>query len=367
MSLPVVELRGSPYEQGLAHGRALRERIAHNLKVYYQRFAREAGLEREELLRRTRRYLTALRHQSEDYVQGMRGISDASGIPQDEIAFLNLRYELLYFQVGQRMQEASEGVPPEGDGCTSFALLPEKTREGHLVMGQNWDWIPQAAGALLAFTEPDGLRGLAFSEAGIFGAKIGLNSAGVGLAINGMLTTDDDWSRLARPFHLRCHEVLRARDFDAALSLLADEPRSCTTNFLVAQAPDRVADLEAAPERICRLTCEAGFLAHANHFRDPEGLGVVEPPNPRRHLSRHREARLSALLSAGGPLSIVEIQERLRDHVGRPNSVCRHEDGEIPVEQRVRTLTSIIMDLDAGRLWASDGPPCEGEYQALSL
>ncbi|MFL5805078.1 MAG: hypothetical protein ACJ8CR_25455 [Roseiflexaceae bacterium] len=31
MSLPIVYLQGTPYEQGRQHGAALRERIAHNL------------------------------------------------------------------------------------------------------------------------------------------------------------------------------------------------------------------------------------------------------------------------------------------------------------------------------------------------
>ncbi len=53
----------------------------------------------------------------------------------------------------------------------------------------------------------DGLRTLSFTEAGIFGGKIGLNSAGLGLTVNGLTTTDDDWSRLSKPFHVRCYEI----------------------------------------------------------------------------------------------------------------------------------------------------------------
>jgi hypothetical protein len=60
---------------------------------------------------------------------------------------------------------------------------------------------PEVRGALLHTIEPDGMKTLGFTEAGIFGAKIGLNSAGIGLVINGMTTTDDDWSRLSLPFH----------------------------------------------------------------------------------------------------------------------------------------------------------------------
>jgi isopenicillin-N N-acyltransferase-like protein len=253
------------------------------------------------------------------------------------------------------------------DGCTAFALLPEATAEGHLLMGQNWDWVPGVSGALLRVADPDGARVLGFTEAGIVGIKIGLNGAGVGLCINGMTTTDDDWTRPAKPFHLRCHEILRAPSFEAARAVVTDGERACTTNYLIAQAPRRVVDLEASPLVIGALDCADGCLVHANHFEDPAGIGVTEPPNPMRVHSRFRARRLRELLCEKRPLSAADVRARLRDHENRPNSVCRHEDESQPAAQRVRTLVSIVMDLDARRLWACAGPPCEGEYFEVAL
>jgi isopenicillin-N N-acyltransferase-like protein len=50
MGLPVVRLAGSPYEQGLEHGRALRERIARNVQVYFDRFQREVKPALDEVI-----------------------------------------------------------------------------------------------------------------------------------------------------------------------------------------------------------------------------------------------------------------------------------------------------------------------------
>ncbi len=373
MSFRVVDLSGTPYEQGMQHGRALADAIAANCDVYYDRLRREARLSRVETKERCRGYLSSLKVQSEDYVQGMRGISDGAGIPFDDIVMLNLRYELLYFQYGLKQKGELGEVPsdksgdPPGGGCTAYALLPEATKSGHLMVGQNWDWIPASRGALLRSEELNGLRVLGFTEAGIVGAKIGLNSAGVGLCINGMLTTKDDWSRHTRPFHLRCYEILRRDNFDAALAVVEGEPRACTTNFLIAQAPDQVFDLEAAPDVVGRIACDGGCLSHANHFENPAALGVEEPPNERRHNSEHRAKRLRELLAGGQPFDLDSLQEALRDHANHPNSVCRHEDGDLPPEEHIHTVTSIVMDLAAGTLWASDGPPCRAEYQSVGL
>jgi isopenicillin-N N-acyltransferase-like protein len=371
MSLPVVELAGDAYAQGLAHGRALAAEIAHNLRVYLDRFEREAKLARADLLARSGQYMEALGGRAPDYRRGMAGIAAGAGQPFDLIAMLNLRYELLYYQYGTvRAAEAAQKLGPgrsEPDGCTAFALLPEATAAGRLLVGQNWDWIPEARGALLRVRPEAGPARLGFTEAGIFGTKIGCNAAGVALAINGMLSTTDDWARFTLPFHWRCDAVLGAASFAAALAVIADEPRACTTNYLIAQAPGEVLDLEAAPDALGRVACRDGCLAHANHFEDPAAIGVVEPPSLTRPFSRGRAARLDALLREGRPVTLAALQAMLRDHENRPNSVCRHQDEALPAVERVHTVASVIMDPGAGRLWATDGPPCAGEYQELAL
>ena len=362
MTLPVVHLTGTAYEQGVQHGKILKDRIAHNLDVYFNRFERETGLTRPEVLDRARRYAKAIEHQNGDYFAGMRGVAEGSGFAPDDIAALQVRYEILYYQFGKNA--LSEDV----DGCTAFAVLPEASANGHLLVGQNWDWIPQVQGAVLHTTDPDGMETLAFTEAGIVGGKIGLNSAGIGLAINGMTSTDDDWSTLAKPFHVRCYEILRARDFEAAMAVVTGESRACSTNFLIAQTPDKVVDIEAAPDKLRLLACERGRLTHTNNFTDPAEIGVAEPPNPKRLFSVGRRSRLGELLGAHEKVAVSDIEDGLRDHVRFPYGICRHAaEGLEPPEHHYITVTSVIMDLTAKTLRLTDGVPCENEYQAVTL
>src|SRR3989304_4780182 len=126
---------------------------------------------------------------------------------------------------------------------------------------------------------------LGFTEAGIAGAKIGLNDAGLGLAINGLVSDRDTWSRPKKPFHVRCWEVLAARSLDDALRAVAGSPRSCSSNFLIAKAgtsSPEVVDLELAPDTERRLAPEGGFLCHANHFLETDRLGIRPPPRQDR-------------------------------------------------------------------------------------
>src|SRR6185503_19010082 len=136
VTLPVLHLDGTAYDQGLQHGRALREPIAANLEVYFDRLLTEGQLPADEARTRAETYRPVL--EGHPYWDGMRGIADGSGHALRDILVLNMRYELLYFQYGFCAMV---------DGCTSFAVLPEASANGHLLIGQNWDWIPQVLGA----------------------------------------------------------------------------------------------------------------------------------------------------------------------------------------------------------------------------
>jgi isopenicillin-N N-acyltransferase-like protein len=356
VTLPVLHLDGAAYDQGRQHGLALAERIAANLDTYFDRFQREGHLTPSEARERAEHFLPLLR--DTEYFEGMRGVADGAEQHLVDILALNVRYELLYFQFGYNAMV---------DGCTAFAALPQASANGHLLLGQNWDWIPQVLGAVVHTVEPDGLETLSFTEAGIVGGKIGLNSAGVGLAINGLLSNVDDWSRPETPFHVRCYEILRSRSFDTAMDLVSGTPRACSTNFVLAQAPDQAIDLEAAPDTLARLEPRDGLLVHANHFLDPARLGIVEPPAERRPHSLSRQARLQAILDARAPVAIGDLEIALRDHDDYPDSVCRHLNPDDAEEERYITVTSVIMDLQDLSLRLTDGPPCEHLYDGYSL
>jgi isopenicillin-N N-acyltransferase-like protein len=357
---------------GLTHGKLLKDRIAHNLSTYFDRFQREIHLGRSAVRDVAARFAELAKATEPAYFAGMEGVAAGSGFELIDIAAINARYEILYYQFGrlamaQGLAESEE--PPEAttDGCTAFAALPQITANGHLLVGQNWDWIPEVRGAVLHTTEPDGLQTLAYTECGIVGAKIGFNSDGVSLCINGMTTVDDDWARSVTPFHVRCYKILRSRTLEDAVNVLAGEPRACAGNFLIAQTPDRVADVEAAPDKINVLTCDGGCLTHANHFVAPQDLGIVEAPSERRVYSRRRQNRLRELLTQRVPLTVEGIESALRDTRDDPFGICRHRDHAVGPEEHYVTVTSVVMDLTAKVLHLTDGPPDESPFQTVTM
>jgi isopenicillin-N N-acyltransferase-like protein len=357
VSLPVVEVAGAPYAQGAQHGAALRAAIEHNIALYYGRLASEAQLPPAAARQRAGELLDGLGEHP--YRAALDGLADSTRLPLVDLAVLNFRYELLYYQYGV--------VGLGTDGCSAFAVLPGGAADDHLWLGQNWDWIPDVACAMLRCREPNGDEILSFTEAGIVGGKIGLNSHGLGLTINGLLTTADDWARPGRPFHVRCYDVLRCRSLAAARQIVADAPRACAANFLLAQAPATAVNIEAAPDALCASQPAAHRLAHTNHFRDPLALGVVEPETERRPHTQWRLSRLEALLDQPGRRSRADLLTILRDHQHYPDSICRHTHPADPPDEWCVTVASVLMDLASRELWVSDGSPCTAPYVELAL
>ncbi|HYS71107.1 MAG TPA: C45 family peptidase, partial [Thermoplasmata archaeon] len=187
--LPVLDLVGSPREQGLRHGAAAKDAIAENVRTYFARFEAVGHVSRPEIHRRASAYRRVIAESNADYAAAMDGIAEGSGQELLDIVALNVRYEILYSEFAHLGMEKAAAGPAAAGGCTAFALLPSMTANGHLLLGQNWDWIPGVQGAFVHTREPDGLETLGFTEAGIVGTKIGLNSTGLGLVINGLMST----------------------------------------------------------------------------------------------------------------------------------------------------------------------------------
>ncbi|HAZ27801.1 TPA: peptidase C45 [Candidatus Acetothermia bacterium] len=359
--LPVLDLAGEPYAIGYGHGQGAKSLIERNLALYFRRYRDEAGLARDEVLHRAGVWLDRVKDLDPPYVAMVEGLADGSGFPVRDVAALSARYELFYGEF------ASTGL---ATACTAFALLPERTEDGHLLLGENWDWFPEVAGLWLRVEWGD-LTVLAFTEAGIAGGKIGFNSAGIGLAVNGLLSHLDRWDGDGVPFHVRTWRVLCSPHLQAAIAAVESGPAPCSANFLIADAgTGKAVSLERAPSGTTRVAPSQGVLVHANHFLSPERLGVREPLAEERRSTYIRQDRLTEVLTraAGrGPLTGANVQDALRDHVGHPGSVCRHESPLFPPDLNYRTSLSVVMDLCARRLAYTPGPPCWRAYVPRAL
>ncbi|WP_199035226.1 C45 family autoproteolytic acyltransferase/hydolase [Glycomyces salinus] len=362
--LPLLHLQGSPYRQGVQHGRRLRRQIETNIEVYRSRML-TSGLKENELTERAQRFLGLFTREDAGYRAIMDGIAEGSGQQILDIALLNARYELLYSAWSEFGKPTAESIRGE---CTSFGGPDGVFVDGGTHIGQNWDWFTGVEGALVQWKAGE-TTVLGFTEAGVAGAKIGINSAGLGLCINGLGASVDDWRIDSVPLHLRTWRVLQSTDLQQAIGhALAPRP-ACSANFFVGSAADGVATVETSPvgSRVIYQTGQ-GPLVHANHFRDPEALGVFESWLQSGRVSTfHRCERMETLLAKEAPVSVERLHAAMRDHDGGPIAICRHPVESDPEELRTHTALAVHLELDSQRFSYTWGPPCESEFSTVAL
>ncbi len=355
--LPVLRLEGEPFQQGLAHGRQVAEYVHHNWKLYLRRFLAEAGLTEAEVLRRAALWHERILCEHPDYAATMAGIAAGSGLTEHAVVALNVRFELLYSAFAEQGQSAPE--------CTAAVLLPERTQAGRTLLIENWDWFPDISLVWLHEAR-NGVELLAVTEAGVAGGKIGINSAGLGMAVTGLVSQLDRWDGEGVPFHVRCHRILGATDLGTVARVVEDDAAPCSSSFLVT-VDDKALCLERAPSSTAYLRPNNGVLVHANHFTADDELSVLQPLGDERLSTFHRHSRLSALLRPRTTWDASALQGPLRDHDGYPDAVCRHPVPEMPPDRRYATALSVVLEPQEGRLTYTSGPPCRGSFRELRL
>jgi isopenicillin-N N-acyltransferase like protein len=370
--LTVLELGSDPRARGTAHGREMRGPIRDNYATYVERFE-AGGAKKSAVLEQSDAWAAFIARDNPEYAEEMEGIAVGAGLSLTEIALLNARYELAYCVFGSEAQSLNAPVTTEQEGCTAFGLLPEITAEGHTMIGQTWDWLEKLRGRVFAMRVERSKESRApkpnfvgFTEAGIAGCKIGVNAAGIGLCVNGLVTPRDGANGLRKPFHVRCREILDAWTFDKALLPVVQTDRCCSTNFLIGHAEGEMIDIEATPDYCSYLYPKDGLITHANHLvKETRIASQFERIAPH---SLYRANRLERLLRrSGGQIGLDALHSLLSDHFGCPASICRHPDMTLPEPKRVISVTAAAVDLNTRTLYVTDGPPCQSRFQAVPL
>lgn len=360
---PHVRVEGGPRERGRQYGEQTRERVRLSLEAYAEVFAHYAGWDWKTVTSEARRFEPAIAGYDERYVEELRGIAEGADVPFEDVLALNVRTEVM-FSAKARQAAAVSGTHE----CSAFAILPSASADGHTLVGQNWDWLLHSFDTVVVLEARQDERPdfVTVVEAGLL-AKTGFNSSGIGLATNA-LVTDRDVGEPEIPFHVVLRAILDAETISDALVAIQRRRRSSSANYLVAHDDGIAIDVEAAPGDFSRLNLlfpEDGVLLHTNHFLatplDVKDVSLWAMPDSPFRLERIR----TTVAAERGRLAPGTFQRLLADHVNYPLGVCCHPDPRLDLYDQGATVASVIMDLDARRMWLADGHPCTTPYREL--
>lgn len=345
---PLIEIEGPPLARGRSYGRQAGDRIARGLDLYAKDFDR-LGV---DVRAAAKRYLSVLERFDAELSAEVRGIAEGAEQPVELIVALNARTELTAW-------DAAAALAP--DECTAALAMPERTADGSLLHGQNWDWRPDCAASSIVLlvrsvTGPDILT---FCEAGQL-ARHGFNSVGIALTANGLQTDRENApGGIPSPFARR--RMLMAATLADAIGTVLNTPRSASHNLLLSHAGARgrseAVNFETTPEEVFWSYPDQGLFTHGNHFKHPTALMKVRDIGLLRHPeSLYRDKRVLDHLVAGGDrITMQTFADAFADDYGSPHAVCRRPaaraDGSVSA-----TVASLIMSAGTGQMWLAPSP-----------
>ena len=361
---PQIDAAGSPREIGRAIGEAARDTFPPLVDhvMFRMNERREVPITREQALETAGRFFAPVEAYSPDSMEERRGTAEGANITPEEVMLINARSEVPYLLAGQG---------GAAEGCTTVAIEKTRAANNTAAIGQNWDNDAEMSPFSYVITRrPSGKPAfMAWSQAGII-AYMGFSEAGIGIAMNalpGGSRSPDLPPGL--PWYFTVRGVYEATDLDGAIAAVEGSTRARSGNLGLVTAQG-AADIEATPDTFRVVNADSnGVMVHTNHCVHPDLLEVNETHADELYgQTFDRKARSHSLLNerTGNKISIDDMKTILSDHDGHPTSICRHPNEEL-TSGADRSVVSIIVEPEAGRMHLTRGNPCSNPYEVYTL
>jgi isopenicillin-N N-acyltransferase-like protein len=349
MAHPLVRCEGRPRDRGVAHGEAARELVHENIQTYRMLLQRRFGVAWPAARRHAAAFVPKIRAFDRGLAEEIAGIADGARADVRDIVLLNARSSLT--------------LTDSPDGCTTFVSIPDGDRPGAALLAQNWDNLTRLRAVVLDIREADTPGILTLTEAGTLG-KIGLNTEGVGIAVNGLHSRRP--AARGVPLFVAIRKALAAPTLVEALRIMSTTPKDGPHHYMVASRGGVAFSIEALPSEFDLLRPAGPFLVHTNHYLSPRF--VVRPEcRLREPGSVVRLSRAERLLAAHrGPIGVAEAKDVLSDHSDAPASICSHATAGAD-ELAGETKCAVIMELGAGRMHVSEAHPCKTGLETFAF
>lgn len=233
-------------------------------------------------------------------------------------------------------------------GCS---VIYARTDAGPM-LAQTWDMHATAIPYVMMLEVPereDAPAAWLFSLTGCLGMA-GLSSAGVGLTINNLPSTD---ARVGAVWPAIVRRALRERTAAAAKDAILAAPIGSGHCYLVADERDAYAVETSGTRREVVFAGEAQTYLHTNHCLS-DAVAAHTSKQRESPTSRPRLSALEASISARAPVSAIDLWERLGTFDGTAASLCQlRATAKNP--HGPATCGAISMDLAQRRALAAPG------------
>jgi len=306
-------------------------------------------------------------HIPEEYKAEIYGLSQFSSSNFSEIGEPYLR--LLYLHGAHDIGHALQDLMLVG--CSSFAVWGDKTVDGELLIGRNFDFYAGddfAKEKIIAFVNPsEGHKFMSVTWGGMMGVVSGMNDQGLTVTIN---AGKSEIPLVAKtPISIVTREILQyASTIDEAMEIAKKREVFVSEAIFVGSAKDKkAAIIEVAPDNFGVYEVEnTDELICSNHFQseayknDERNIKWIEESH-----SMYRFERMEELISEEEKLDVADAVAILRNKKGL-------DDKEIGFgnEKALNQLLAhhgIVFKPESRRVWVSSNPYQLGEFVEYDL
>ena len=339
--MEIVVTDGTPHARGMQVGHAVPDRIARSVAAMHA--ARErAGLTEQQLERRLAPLVRASEAVLPDRVAYVRGMAAGVDLPFSDLFAVNALEEVFREQRVER--------------CSSFAVAaPGGTWLAH---AEQWATCELGNCAVVVERAGDGAPWVVSPTVASCLPVVGINGHGGAFGVDSLVADDD---RDGIPRVLAAREVLDARDPGDLLTRARLTGRAGGYGTVAAFAGGRIVVVE---QTAGRAEIVAGATEHTNHYLHPELASLGLPASPTSASRLEHVRRLRAALPAEP--EAADLVAMLRSHDAAPEAICAHGPDPTDPDDTI-ILYAFVADVDRGRLWVCEGPPCSATFEEIDL
>ncbi|MCX6249002.1 MAG: C45 family autoproteolytic acyltransferase/hydrolase [Bacteroidetes bacterium] len=362
-------LEGKPFERGVIEGKLTRGLIEKQEQAFTDQIAEM--IPSPAYLKFLKYFIYWFNRDLEDYIPDeykyeIYGISLSAS---EKFSFIGNNYQRLLnyhsaHDIGHAMQDLHMV------GCTSFGVWKDKSADGSLLIGRNFDFYVGdefSRNKIVCFEKPDkGFPFMMVTWGGMAGTVSGMNDQGLTVTIN---AAKSDIPYSARtPISILAREILQySKNISEAYQIAMKRETFVSESILIGSAADGKASvIEKSPYKIALVEPRGNYIVCTNHFRsetfseDPENVKDIK-----ENASLYRYRRMLQDITDNQPLNVMGMAKILRDRSG-----LNQADIGMGNEKAVNQLIahhSVIFEPEKLRVWVSNGPWQIGGYTCYDI
>jgi predicted choloylglycine hydrolase len=301
-----------------------------------------------------------------EYLKEIYGVSQSASHQFDYIASGYQR--ILNYHAAHDIGHALQGM--HIIGCTSFSAWGNKSYDGNLIVGRNFDFYVGddfAQNKIVAFINPsNGYKFMMVTWGGMIGVVSGMNEKGLTVTLNA--AKSEIPLSAATPISIVAREILQyAKNINEAYSIATKHKVFVSESIMIGSLEDnKTVIIEKTPSETDLYSRDDNYIICTNHYQGEKlKNSKLNIENKNESASLYRFNRVAELMNVYPKISYKNAAAILRDQKGIANADIGM--GNEKVINQLIAHHSIIFEPAKKLVWVSSNPYQLGAYVAYDL